>query len=101
MSSSVVDPSPRDGTSQSLLEYVTLPHCRDCSRFEELLAAVIGDYPHVEPRAVDADSTRGRALSIERGILHFPIIVLDGHVIGVESVTESDLRNALDGAKVH
>lgn len=99
MSSSVGDSSPREGTSPSLLEYVTLPHCRDCSRFEDLLVAIIGDYPHVQTRAVDADSARGRALSIERGILHFPIIVLDGGVIGVESVTESDLRSALDRAQ--
>jgi glutaredoxin len=99
MSSSAAGPSPGDGVPTPVLEYVTLPYCRDCSRFEDLLAAVIGDYPGVELRAVDADSSRGRALSIEQGILHFPVIVLEGAVIGVESMTEVELRSALAEAR--
>ena len=49
----------------------------------------------MEVRAIAADSTRGMALSIGRGILRFPIIVLDDEVVAVESISEEELRSAL------
>ena len=78
-----------------LLEYVTTPHCRDCRRFEVLLAGVLPDYPTVEGCPVAADSERGRELSLVRGIMRFPIIVLDGEVIAVESISGEQLRRHL------
>lgn len=75
-----------------LLEYVTLPYCRDCLRFEALLVRIRRDYPALQARAVSADSVRGRELSLEQGIMRFPVIVLGGGVIAVESISEADLR---------
>lgn len=81
--------------SAPLLEYVTLPLCSDCTTFEAVLARVRADSPGIEARAVPADSARGRHLSVEHGILRFPIIVLNGEVIAVESITEDELRLCL------
>ena len=88
-------PTPPTAPSAALLEYVTLPFCRDCVEFEALLERVRGDFPTLEIRAVAADSARGRELSLERGIMRFPVIVLDNAVIGIESIAEQDLRRRL------
>ena len=69
-----------------------LPHCRDCLRFELILDSVRKDFPALEAKAVPADSARGRELSLEQGIMRFPVIVLGGGVIAVESISEADLR---------
>lgn len=69
-----------------------LPHCRDCLRFELILDSVRKDFPALEAKAVPADSARGRELSLEQGIMRFPVIVLGGGVIAVESMSEADLR---------
>lgn len=82
-----------------LLEYVTLPYCRDCLRFELTLDSVHKDFPALEARAVPADSARGRELSLEQGIMRFPVIVLGGGVIAVESISEADLRWHLERAR--
>lgn len=87
---------PGDRPGQPLLEYVTLPFCRDCLRFEALLAEVRVDYPKLDVRAVPADSVHGRQLSVEQGIMRFPVIVLDGDVIAIESISAEDLRRFLD-----
>ena len=89
---------PGDRPDKLLLEYVTLPFCRDCLRFEALLAEVGVDYPKLNVQAVRADSARGRELSVEQGILRFPVIVLDGDVIAIESISAEDLRWFLDRA---
>lgn len=78
-----------------LLEYVTPSGCADCRQFEALVARVRPDFPTVEVRAVAADSARGLALSLGRGILRFPVIVLDDEVLAIESIAEGDLRTAL------
>lgn len=78
-----------------LLEYVTSPGCGDCRSFERVLARVAPDFPSVDVRAVEAASARGIALSLGRGILKFPVIVLDGEVVAIESIAEPDLRGAL------
>ena len=78
-----------------LIEYVTLPNCPDCVRFEQLWAQVSPDFPRIASHAVPADSARGHELSIGRGRLRFPIIVLDGKVIAIESISEDELRRSL------
>lgn len=91
----VADPRPTTSSSSAVLEYVSSSGCSDCRAFERLLEQVHPDYPAVEVRAIAADSTRGMALSIGRGILRFPIIVLDDEVVAVESISEEELRSAL------
>lgn len=81
-----------------LLEYVTLPFCRDCLRFEAQVGEMAGDYPELRLRAVPAESERGRRLSVDRGVMRFPVIVLDGEVIATESISDGDLRRHLDRA---
>lgn len=81
-----------------LLEYVTMPNCRDCRRLEALLAQVIPDYPGVEVREVLADSARGRQASLDKGVLRFPVVLLDDEIIAIERIAESDLRWFLDQA---
>jgi len=63
--------------------------------FEALLARVRPDYPDVTVTPVPADSPRGIALSVQRGILRFPIVVVDDMVVGIERISEVDLRAAL------
>lgn len=91
----MADPLPAPTTADPLLEYVTSPGCADCRAFEALIERVRPDYPAVEVRAIEADSVRGIALSLGRGILRFPVIVLDDAVLAIESIAESDLRVAL------
>jgi len=90
------DPRPTPTTARPLLEYVTSSGCSDCRSFEALIARVAPDYPALEVRAVAADSARGMALSIGRGILRFPVIVLDDEVLAVETIAEEDLRAAFE-----
>lgn len=78
---------------------MTLPFCRDCVTFEALLAQVEVDYPDLQVRAVPAESPRGRELSVEQGILRFPVIVLGGEVIAIESISEEQLRRHLDRSR--
>ena len=78
-----------------VLEYVTTHGCSDCAAFETLLAKVTADQPGIEVREVTADAPRGIELSLGRGILRFPVIVIDDEVIAVERITESELRAAL------
>lgn len=98
-STAAPEPLPGDLPGELLLEYVTLPFCRDCLRFEELLGDVRVDYPELQVRAVPADSVRGRQLSVEQGIMRFPVIALGGEVIAIESVAAEDLRWHLDRAR--
>lgn len=86
---------PSVGGGPPLLEYVTIPGCGDCRRFEELLERVIPDFPEVQVHEVTADTPRGMAISVERGVLRFPVIVLDDEVIAVESIGEAALRSTL------
>ena len=81
-----------------LLEFVTVPGCADCRRFEQLLARVTPDFPEVEVREVPGETARGMAISVTRGVLRFPVIVLDDEIIAIESIAESDLRSALAAA---
>jgi glutaredoxin len=81
---------------RSLLEYVTIPGCRDCVQFEQLIARVRPDYPEIEVRQVAADTPRGMEISVTRGVLRFPVIVLDDDIIAIESIAEADLRLTLD-----
>lgn len=90
----------RDAESSSasrapLLEYVTIPGCADCREFERLLTRVLPDFPEVDAREVAGETSRGMAISVERGVLRFPVIVLDDEVIAVESISEADLRDVL------
>lgn len=78
-----------------LLEYVTRPGCADCRRFEELLLRVQPDFPTLQVREVAGESARGLQISIARGVLRFPIVVLDDEVIGVEAITEEMLRRTI------
>lgn len=78
-----------------LLEFVTIPGCADCRRFEQLLARVMPDFPEVEVREVLGETARGMAISVQRGVLRFPVIVLDDEIIAIEAIAESDLRSAL------
>ena len=78
-----------------LLEYVTTTGCADCRRLEELLSRVQTDFPNIEVREIPGESERGLQLSVGRGVLRFPIILLDDEIIGVESIAEDDLRHAL------
>lgn len=78
-----------------LLEYVTMPGCADCREFERLLARVLPDFPEVEVREVLGETARGMAISVQRGVLRFPVIVLDDEIVAIESIAESDLRSAL------
>ena len=91
-------PDPRRPTTSTggLLEYVSSPGCSDCRSFEVLVSRVAPDYPAIEVRAVPADSPRGIAISLGRGILRFPVIVLDDELLAIESIAESDLRVALE-----
>ena len=77
------------------LEYVVTEGCSDCVAFEALWARLRPDYPEVTSAVVPADSPRGIALSVGRGIMRFPIIVLDDRVVGVERIDEAGLRAAL------
>lgn len=94
----VPEPFEPSQVSRSLLEYVTLPFCRDCSRFEALLGKLRYEFPALEARAVPADSPRGRQLSLEQGILRFPVIALGGDIIAIETISEADLRRRLERA---
>lgn len=91
----MTNPHPITRSSNAVLEYVSTSGCPDCRSFEALLERVHPDYPWVEVRAVAADSTRGMALSIARGILRFPIIVFNDEVAAVESMSEAELRSVL------
>lgn len=82
-----------------LLEYVTNPGCRDCRVFEELLGRLMPDFPEVEVREVAAETPRGMAIPVERGVLRFPVIVLDDDVIAVESIAEVALRASLSARR--
>lgn len=75
-----------------LLEYVTIPGCADCRAFERLLERILPEFPEVEVREVAGETPRGMAISVERGVLRFPVIVFDDEVIAVESIAEADLR---------
>ncbi|MDA8201222.1 MAG: hypothetical protein M0Z49_00370 [Chloroflexi bacterium] len=77
------------------LEYVVTEGCSDCVTFEALWAHLRPDYPEVTSALVPADSPRGIALSVGRGIMRFPIIVLDDRVVGIERIDEAGLRAAL------
>ncbi len=92
----MADPRSLPPTTSALLEYVSSPGCSDCRAFEVLIARVAPDYPALEVRAVPADSPRGIGLSVGRGILRFPVIVLDDEVLAIEAITEADLRIALE-----
>lgn len=81
--------------SGSVLEYVTIPACADCRRFEETLERVRPDFPEIDVRVVAADTPRGMAISVERGVLRFPVIVLDDEIIAIESIEEPLLRATL------
>ncbi len=72
-----------------------MPGCSDCRRFERLLGRVLPDFSQVEVRAVAGDTSRGMEISVERGVLRFPVIVLDDQVIAIESIEESELRASL------
>lgn len=91
----MADPHPTTPRSTAVLEYVSSSGCSDCGAFERLVERVHPDYPAVEVRAVAAESPRGMALSIGRGILRFPIIVYDNDIVAVESISEVDLRSVL------
>lgn len=96
----MTDSRHRDGESSTrpgspLLEYVTIPACADCHDFEQLLQRVVPDFPMVEVREVGAATARGMAISVERGVLRFPVILLDDEIIAIESISELDLRSAL------
>ena len=80
---------------EARLEYVVTEGCSDCVAFEALWACLRPDYPDVTSVMVPAGSPRGIALSVQRGIMRFPIIVLDDRVIGIERIDEADLRAAL------
>lgn len=90
------DPRRPPTSAGALLEYVSSPGCPDCRSFELLISRVAPDYPAVEVRAVAADSPRGIALSLGRGIMRFPVIVLDDELLAIESMADSDLRVALE-----
>lgn len=95
---------PRDTQSSTpsqapLLEFVTIPGCADCRRFELLLERVMPDFPEVEVREVAGETSRGMAISVERGVLRFPVIVLDDEIIAIESMAESDLRAVLSARR--
>lgn len=89
------EPGRSAGGKPPLLEYVTIPGCADCRQFEELLERVIPDFPEVQVREVTADTPRGMAISVERGVLRFPVIVLDDELIAVEAIGEAALRTTL------
>jgi glutaredoxin len=98
------DPSTPAGTDLparriSTLEYVTIPGCRDCVRFEHLIAQVAPDYPALEVREVAGDTPRGMEISIMRGAMRFPVIVLDDDIIAIETIAEADLRKMLDARR--
>ena len=78
-----------------VLEYVTIPGCGDCRRLEALLAVVMPEFPEVEVREIAADTRRGMAISVERGVLRFPVIVLDDELIAFETIPEAALRATL------
>lgn len=82
-----------------LLEYVTIPACADCRRFEELLERVLPDFPELRVQEVAGDTPRGMAISVERGVLRFPVIVLDDEIIAVEAIDEAALRAMLAAAR--
>ena len=84
-----------DRSASPLLEYVSTHGCADCRRLEELLHRVQAHFPSVEVREVPGESERGLRLSVGRGVLRFPILVLDDEIIGIESIGEDDLRRAL------
>ena len=86
-----------DPSAKPLLEYVTTTGCADCRRLEELLNRVQSDFPSLEVREIAGESDRGLRISVGRGVLRFPIILLDDEIIGIESITEDDLRRALAG----
>jgi len=46
-------------------------------------------------REVAGESERGLRISVGRGVLRFPIIVLDDEIIGIETISEEALRRAL------
>ena len=92
----MADPRSAPPPKSALLEYVSSPGCSDCRAFEALIARVAPEYPVLEVRAVAADSPRGIGLSVGRGILRFPIIVLDDTVLAIEAIAEADLRIALE-----
>lgn len=95
MSAARMSGPDRDRFDGPLLEYITSSGCADCRRFEELLSRVQPDFPTVEVREVAGETSRGLEISVGRGVLRFPIIVLDDEIIGIESISEDTLRRAL------
>jgi glutaredoxin len=95
-SSPAPEPPEPSAANRWLLEYVTLPFCHDCVRFEALLGKVRPEFPALEARAVPADSPRGLQLSLDQGIMRFPVIVLGGDVIAIDTISEDDLRGHLE-----
>jgi len=88
-------PAAAASRATSRLEYVTIPGCADCRRFEQLLDRVRPDFPELEVEEVASETPRGMALSVGRGALRFPVIVLDDEILAVETIEESVLRAAL------
>lgn len=95
MSAARVASSDSDQVVSPLLEYVTRPGCADCRRFEELVRRVQPDFPTLEVREVAGESARGLQISVARGVLRFPIIVLDDEIIGIEQMSEEALRRTI------
>lgn len=94
-------PGRPDSTTRSpraVLEYVTMPNCRDCSRLERQLSAIRGAYPDLEITEIAADSIRGRQASIEQGVLRFPVVLLNGEIVAIESIDDHGLRRLVDQA---
>lgn len=87
------------GRRPLVLEYVTIPGCRDCLQFEQLIARVAPDYPELEVRQVAGDTARGMAVSVGRGVLRFPVVLLDDDIIAIESIADADLRMTLDARR--
>jgi len=83
---------------RALLEYVTIPNCRDCTRLERQLSTIRGHYPDLAIVEVAGDSDRGRQASIEQGVLRFPVVLLNGEIVAIESIDDGDLRRLLDRA---
>jgi glutaredoxin len=76
---------------------LTQDACTLCDHAKAVLARVAADHP-LEIQEIHLDSTEGRALALQHGVLFAPGILLDGTVFSHGRLSEKKLRHTLQRA---
>ncbi|MEJ7774179.1 MAG: glutaredoxin family protein [Nocardioidaceae bacterium] len=73
---------------------LTQAGCHYCDHAKDVLARVCLDHPMVVEE-LDLDTTQGRALATQHGVLFAPGILVDGEPFGFGRLSEKKLRRHL------